>query len=794
MAAKKLAAGDVGIPRFSVSTPRDGDVFALSSHARAREALEFGLSVAAPGFNIFVLGADRSGRMTATLDYLGRAMAGRPRAKDWIYLNNFAEPHHPTPVCLPAGEGRRFQAAMARLLPQLREALTKAFGREEYEKLLEAESDAVQGQITEQIEALRQEARGQGLDISQTPQGFSMIPVDGEGRPLAPEALAALGEEQRQALETAAKEIGDKLRDIRRFAARQQSQLAESLQGVNREVAENAVGGLIDTLAESFAEHDILEAWIDTLRHDILDDITRFRPAPPEAANAPVSPQAPERRYAVNLLVDRAAERGPSVVLEPNPTFDTLFGYLEYRQSQGVLETDFSMIRPGALHRANGGILVLRAEALATAPGLWIALKACLRDREIALGNPLRSGVVPIAGVPRPQAIPLDVKIVLVGPPKWYYAFFSVDPDFQTYFRIKADIDTDLEADETNLAHYAGLLDRMARDYDMDGCEPAAIERLLGMAARWAADRRRLTAQFEQVEDTIREAAQLMDPPCCGMISGAAVEGAILARRARNERIEDRLHQQISQGMVMIDVVGKVHGQVNGLVVRDFGDHAFGNPSRVTARAWTGRQGVINVERHVEMAGPIQQKGAMIVQGFLAGRFARRTPLSFNCSITFEQSYGGVEGDSASLAELIAILSELSGLPVRQDLAITGSVNQRGESQVVGGVHHKVEGFYRCCMDKGGLTGTQGVVIPAANEPNLVLRDDVAAEIEARRFHLWSVETIEEALELFLETPVGEPDEAGDFPPDTINGLVAAQVARFDRTIRGREKDAGAQV
>ena len=791
MAAKKLEAGNVGVPRFDVPEARDGDVFALSSHTRAREALEFGLSVGAPGFNIFVLGADRSGRMTATLEFLRKAVDGQPRAKDWIYLNNFDEPHHPIPICLPAGEGRRFQARMASLLPRLREALAKAFGRDEYEKLLEAESDAVQGEISEQIETLRHEAREHGLDITQTPQGFSIFPIDAEGRPLPQEALAALSEPQREALEERAKGINEKLRDIRRFAAKQQSKLAENLQGMNREVAENAVGGLLDDLAEGFADQEPLQTWIAALRADILDDITRFRPAEP---NAPLGSQAPEQRYAVNLLVDRSSETGPAVVLEPEPGFDTLFGYLEYRQSQGVLETDFSMFRAGALHEANGGILVLRAEALATSPGLWIALKACLRDREIALGNPLRAGVVPIAGVPRPKPIPLDVKVVLVGPPKWYYTFFSVDPEFQTYFRIKADIDVDLEASQDNLAHYAGLIERMARDYGVEGCDRAAICHMIGMSARWAADRRRLTAQFERIEDTVREAAQLLDPPCCGTISDEQVAQAIRARRARNARIEDRLHQQISQGMVMIDVTGKVRGQVNGLVVRDFGDHAFGNPSRVTARAWTGRQGVINVERHVEMAGPIQQKGAMIVQGFLAGRFARRTRLSFNCSITFEQSYGGVEGDSASLAELIAILSELSGLEVRQDLAITGSVNQRGESQAVGGVHHKVEGFFRSCIDKGELTGSQGVVIPVANEPHLVLRDEVVEAIDAGRFHLWSVETIEEALELFLEAPVGEPDADGSYPPDSINGRVVAELERFDRTIRRGNGDPSGAV
>jgi predicted ATP-dependent protease len=779
MAIKKLEAGAVGIPHFEVPAPGDCDVFALSSHKRARAALEFGLCVNEPGFNIFVLGADRSGRMTATIAFLERAMAKRAGPPDWIYLNNFAEPHRPKPFRLPAGEGRRFQARMASLLPQLREALSRAFGGAEYEKHVVAQNEQLQALIAERIEALRQEARKDRLDIAQTAQGFTIMPVDENGAPLAADDIPP---ERQETLEAKAKEINAKLRDVRRYAAQQQVKLTEELQDMNRQVAENAVGGLIDEISAGFAEQLELIEWLEEMRGDILDNLARVQPTKPGQPTA--GDQVPERRYAVNLLVDHGNDERPLVVLEPNPTLESLFGYIEYRQAAGILETDFSMIRGGALHRANGGVLVLRAETIAANAALWKALKAALRDRQIELGNPLQAGVMPIAGAPKPQAIPLEVKVVLVGASNWYYTFFSVDPEFQTYFRIKADVDVDMEISRENLSCFAGLINAMAAKCGGLTCDEEASARLMGLASRWAADRCRLSSQFERIEDSLREAAQLLGPEDGSHITRAAIDRSITHRRSRNSRIEDRLHEQIAQGTVMIDVTGRVKGQVNALTVRDLGDHAFGTPSRVTARASIGRRGIINVERDIAMGGPIQQKGAMVVQGFLAGQFARKRPLSFNCSITFEQSYGGIEGDSASLAELIAIISEIAGLPVRQDLAITGSVNQRGESQAVGGVHHKVEGFFRSCADRGPLTGSQGVVIPAANESHLVLRDEVTEAIAEGRFHIWSVESIDEALELFLETPVGEAAADGSFPEDSIYGRVAAELERFDQVLR----------
>jgi predicted ATP-dependent protease len=402
-----------------------------------------------------------------------------------------------------------------------------------------------------------------------------------------------------------------------------------------------------------------------------------------------------------------------------------------------------------------------------------------------------RAGGIPIAGAPKPVAIPLDVKVAIVGAPKWYYAFFSVDPEFRSYFKIKADMDSEMAATPENLGTLAALiLQSVERNWRLD-CEPEAVQRLLGQAARWAGDRGKLSARIELLEDTLSEAAQLLPKEQtkkqAKAMTEAAVKTALENRQRRNARVEDRLHESIAEGTVMIDTGGAVRGQVNALTVRDLGDHAFGTPSRVTARASVGRRGVINIERDIAMSGPIQQKGVMVLQGFLAGRFAQRFPLSFNCSITFEQSYGGVEGDSASMAELIAVVSDIAGLPVRQDVAITGSVNQRGQSQAVGGVHHKVEGFFRTCMDAGGLSGTQGVVVPAANEPNLVLNDEVSAAVAAGRFHVWSVKCVDQAIELMLGVPAGEADAGGAYPPETVYGKVAERLAEFDRIMAERE-------
>lgn len=787
MSAKKIDAAEARMPVHEISNASTGsevDVFSLSSHARAREAMEFGLIASDPGFNIFVVGEDRSGRMSTTLSYLREAVAGKNKPNDWVYLNNFRAANEPVAALLPAGVGRSFHDAMNALIPQLRDAFRQAFAREEYQQRVQEESEKMRGEVNAAIEGARKEALAQELSIVQSPQGLMVVSL---GEDNEPRDISQLPDDERQAIEAAAKQISERLTEINRDAARQQAQFAEQMRAFNRQVAEGASDSLLDEFFAQFGDYPSLSHWTVAFRVDVLEHYTAFLGGPGEGAAGEGPPvERPEDRYAVNLFVDNSTAAHPPVVLESNPTYTNLFGRIEYRQIGGMLQTDFALISPGALHQANGGILVLRAEALAANGDSWVQLKGALRDGQIRVEEMHRAGGIPIAGAPKPQPIALDVKVVIVGAPSWYYTFFSVDPEFQAYFKVKAEIDPDLEATPQSISCYATLIQGFAARHGGAVCDPDALQYLVGYASRLAFDRTKLSAQFELIEDILNEAAYLTEGGRGSPISRAAVVAARTNRRNRNARIEDRIHEGIRRGTVMIDTEGAVVGQVNGLTVRDTGDHAFGAPARVTARTSIGRRGVTNIEREVLLGGPIQQKGAMVIQGFLAGLFAQRVPMSFNASITFEQSYGGVEGDSASLAEALAILSDLSDVPLRQDLAVTGSVNQHGEVQAIGGLTHKTEGFYRTCADTGKLTGTQGVVFPASNEPSLVVDDDVAEDIASGRFHVWSVKTVAEGLELFTGETAGVADANGDYPPDSIFGRIAARLVEFDRILEDR--------
>lgn len=791
MAIRELEAAEAGLPAFAVPAQDDqteARVFSLSSHARAREALAFGLRARDPGFNIFVVGADRSGRMTATLSYLEDALAGGKRPDDWLYLNNFSRGNEPLAIRLPAGEGRKFRDAMALLVPQLRDALHQAFSRGEYQESLSAHEQAMREEVSKGIEAARAVAEKAGLSLMQSPQGLVVVALGDDGKP---RDTSGLPEAERKAMEETGQQVSQMLAEVNREAAVHQAEMVEKVRALNQSVAETAVSGLIDAFSARFQDHQALNRWLVSFRVDVIENIELFRDAGDEPALPPGMPRppkpTPEQRYAVNLFVDNADVSGPPIVLEGNPTYENLFGRIEYRQVGGVLQTDFSLVQPGALHRANGGILVLRAEAIAAQGLSWNHLKGALRDGVIRMEEQYRSNSVPVAGAPKPAPVPLNVKVVIVGGPRWFYTFFSVDPEYQAYFKVKAEIDGEMDATPENLACYAGLLQGFANKHGATTCTPDAIAYLLGYAARLASDREKLSARFELVEDIVNEAIYAARDDGDTQIDADAVRAARASRRGRNAHTEDRAHEAIRRGEVLISTTGEAVGQINGLTVRDMGDHAFGAPSRVTARTSVGRRGVTNIERETMLGGPIQQKGAMVIQGFLSGLLARRMPLSFNASITFEQSYGGVEGDSASLAEVLAILSDLSGAPLRQDLAVTGSVNQRGEVQAIGGLTRKAEGFHRTCVEAGELTGTQGVVFPRSNESALILDDHIAADIAAGRFHVYSAAHVDEAIELFTGVAAGTPDAEGNYPVDTIYGRVAEQLDAFDRALDERE-------
>jgi predicted ATP-dependent protease len=776
MAARELAASETELPRFSFDVAERADVFDLDSHRRAREALDFGLSVSGIGFNIFVIGDDRAARMTSTLAYLDAALKSRPPRSDWIYLRNFLDPASATPVRLPLGTGRAVRDGLSQLVRHLRDGLAAAFTSDVYQARFLALREKAQGAVQAEIGRLREVAHRYGMEVAEAQDGgIRLVRPAGAAEAPPPD-------------EAADRELSAAFTQLQRRGAEARTELGVAVETLSRSVAADVAGPMLDALEREFANVPGLAPWLAELREDVIDNPGRFRMTTAEGQAAAEGVEPPERRYAVNLLVDRADESHPSVVLESNPTYENLFGRIEYHQAQGSIETDFTLIRSGALHRANDGVLVLRAEALAANPGSWAFLKAALRDREIRIEEPQRAQMTPIAGAPKPGPIPLDVKVVIVGAPRWYSLFFGSDPDFYVYFKIKADIDSDMEATPLNLSVYAGLVRDMAKAQGLAGASEGATRRLLGTAARWSERRDRLSARVERIEDLVAEAAVRDLSAGSRELTEDAVRQTYVARRRRNSRIEDRILRSILDNEVLIATRGGAVGQINALTVYDLGDQRFGTPVRVTARASVGRAGIVNIERDVALGGPIQQKGAMVLQGFLAATFAQLRPLSFTCSITFEQTYGGVEGDSASLAELIATLSDLARLPIRQDLAITGSVNQAGNAQAIGGAYDKVEGFYHACAAQpGGLTGSQGVILPEANRAHLALRDEVAESIAAGRFHVWSVTTVQEAAELLIGRPAGAADAAGDYPPDSIFGRVARRLAEFDRLLADRE-------
>ena len=746
---KKLPASAVGYPRFKPGKARECTPFSLSSHERARDALEFGLALDEPGFNIFILGDERSGRMTSTLDFLESYVADKPVPDDWVYLNNFRHANQPIPFRLPAGQGRNFHKDMAQLITKLQSALKETFQRQDIQTQIKAKSDEAQSSIAQQFAAIQEEAQANGLELGCDPNGQISIMrksnQDSDGQQQEPneadQHIAAIGQK-----------LSEKMALIAKEASEQQISLAAWINEFSRNLGDQVITPYLDTLSKTYGEFAGFARWLTALRTDFLDHLQLFFAETPNEggdAKTTASHDTPERRYAVNLFVEQDEDGQSSVILEANPTYENLFGRIEYEQIDGHLHTDYRMLQAGSLHHANGGILVLRAEAIAADQHLWTHLKGALRDREIRIEEIHRADNVPVAGAPQPRPIPLDVKVIIVGAPQWYYSFFSGDPDFQTYFKVKADIDSDMVATPANVACYAALIKKIASDYGDVRIKFDALSLLLGEAARIAGHREKLSARFEDIADIVRESLPADLGPSRHTLSRDAVANTLDNKRLRNSRIEDRIQETISGGLVAITTSGTATGQINALTVRDQGDYSFGAPARITARASVGRRGAINIERDVALGGPIQQKGMMVLQGYLAGRFAQTMPVSFDCSVTFEQSYGGVEGDSASMAELLAILSDLADAPLRQDLAITGSVDQFGKAQAIGGATQKIEGFFRTCIDQGGLNGTQGVIVPASNVSQIVLRKEIADAVSAKKFHIYAMQSVEQAAQLF---------------------------------------------
>ncbi len=754
---------------------------------RAVRAMEFGLRARHQGYNIFLSGRSGTGRTTYALTRLRQAATAEPPPQDWCYVYNFKRPDQPTCLCFPAGRGSEFKRDMEELVEDIRTSVRRAFDSEEWDKRRAEIVERFERNIHRNWEALEEAAGRQGFAVQRTPTGIFTIPLARRGEPVTPEEFAALPEEEREALAAKSRELQDLVAETIRRVRNLEKEARAALRQLERETGLYAVGHLVGQLKEKYRELPPVLAYLDNVQQDIVDNLDLFRSEDGEEPPLPFPVRAVARdrflRYRVNLFVDNAASRGAPVVFETNPTYYNLFGKVEYRGEVGTLVTDFTLIKPGALHLANGGYLVLNAHELFANPFSWNALKRALKTGEIRIENVAEHlGLMATAGL-KPEPMPLRVKVVIIGAPWVYHVLYHWDEDFRKLFKVRADFDVEMDRTPENMRLYASFVSGFCSREGIRHLDPEAMALVVEHSSRLAEDQEKLSTRFHDLTELIYEAASWAEAEGADLVGARHVRRAMEERTFRSNRIEEKIRELICQGTILVDTDGAVPGQVNGLAVLDLGDYVFGRPNRITARVHLGDKGIVNIERETEMSGPIHSKGVFTLSAYLAGKYAQDKPLALSASLTFEQLYDEIEGDSASSAELYALLSELSGLPVRQGIAVTGSVNQKGEIQPIGGVNEKVEGFYHVCRCKG-LTGEQGVIIPVQNVRNLLLKEEVRQAVAEGRFHIWAVRTVDEGIEILTGVPAGERRPDGTYPPDSVNGLVDRRLREMAETMR----------
>ncbi|HOM80239.1 MAG TPA: AAA family ATPase [Armatimonadota bacterium] len=778
----------------------------IAGQERAVESIAFGIDIDAPGYNLFLVGAPGTGRWHAVRTQIEERARTEPRPPDWCYVHNFDNPDEPVALCLPAGGGEEFAAAMDNLIALSQEEIPKAFQSDGYEELksqLIREHNERRDRLIEELQAKAREA---GFVIQMTPAGMVTIPLV-NGQPITPEQYEELPEEQKEEIEERGKELPGQIEQTFRQARNIEREALEKSRELDQSVARQAVSQLFDAVREKYRGNEKIERFLNAAQNDIAEHVDEFRngrehlpsdspPALAVAANmAEMQREETLNRYRVNVLVNNAHTEGAPVVAEEHPTYYNLVGRIDFRVRFGVMVTDPRMIKAGALHRANGGYLIVDLIDVLSNPLSWDGLKRTLRTNEVRIENlGEQMGIIPTASL-RPEPIPVQLKVVLIGPPFLYYLLHALDKDFGRLFKVKVDFDTEMPRNEHHLAQYTALVAALTRKEGMKPFSKGAMARAVEHAARTREHQEKLATSYRVAEDLVSEASFWAGKAGHDVVMAEDVTKALEEREYRSRMLEEKIREWIEEGTLMIDTTGAVVGQVNGLSVSALGDYVFGRPSRITGRTFLGRGGVVNIEREVKMGGRIHNKGVLILAGYLGGRYAREVPLALSATLTFEQLYEDVEGDSASAAELYALLSSLADVPIRQGIAVTGSVNQRGEIQPIGGATHKIEGFFHVCKVRG-LTGEQGVIIPEQNVRNLMLKDEVIEAVKEGKFHIWAVRHIDEGIEILTGMPAGRQYPDGSFEEGSINDRVLWRLRHFAETLKefgvqpGPEKEA----
>lgn len=760
---------------------------------RAVEALEFGLSVRQSGYNLFVLGPPASGRHNIVQQVLEQRAAGEAAPDDWIYVHNFETPHKPNAIRLPNGRASVLRHDMQRFVDEVSVALPAVFETDEYRSSREAIESEFRNRHEQAFAAIGEEAQRRGLGLTRTSSGLAVAPVR-DGEVMSPEQFHALPDEERARIEADISELQERLKATGQQLPDWDRERRRLLRELNRKVTDATVSRIILQLKTSYADVAEVGRYLDTVRQDVIDNAESFLAATQseqgEAQSATAGPaqaigaaaeqarpvaRAVYRRYQVNIMVGEASGDSAPVVHEQSPTYGNLIGRIEHMAEMGALLTDFTLIKPGALHRANGGYLFLDTMRLLQQPYAWEGLKRTLRAGAVTIESPgqMMSQVSTISLEPEP--IPLDLKVVLIGDQRLYYLLCRTDPDFGELFKVAAEFEPDLPTDRSSIQRFSRLLASVARKRELRGLDPEGMARVVEHSVRLAGDVDKLSLQIGHIGDLLTEADYWGERNGARLISSREIQQAIDAHRRRSDRIAMRMREAIEKDTVLIATDGAEVGQINGLAVLSMGNFSFGKPNRITARVRLGSGEVIDIERRVDLGGPLHSKGVLILAGFLGARFAADHPLSLSASLVFEQSYGGVDGDSASSAELYALLSALSDLPIKQGFAVTGSVNQRGEVQAIGGVNEKIEGFFDLCAARG-LTGEQGVLIPKSNVRHLMLKAEVVEAIAAGTFSVYPVAHIDQGIEILTGTPAGKANAKGGFPEGSVNRRVQDRV------------------
>jgi lon-related putative ATP-dependent protease len=745
--------------------------------ARALEALDFGLRMKSHGFNIYASGPMGTGKWSIIKPIVQRLAKVAPTPPDWCYVNNFREPSCPRGLSFPPSQGRAFQQSMEALVNALRRDIPNIF---EGTKYLDARAKIVEGRENKKqalFKNVEEEARARGFGFKEEPVGFSIVLIR-EGKPVTEEEIAKLSEEDQKQLIEKRKGLESKLREfqshIHALDHESEHRLEEMDRNVVRSVMHNRMTALREQYKTSPDVSDYLKEVEDDIVHHYKDFLPREGPHLP-LFGLPIENQLPDlTRYRVNLLIEHDADHGAPVIDEPHPTYSNLIGKIERRSHLGVVYTDFTEIQAGACLQANGGFLIVNALDLLRQPFAWDALKRVIKTRSIKIEDPGEFYGFSTIGL-KPQPIPVDIKVIVFGHPQVFHLLEMYEEDFPKIFKVKADFDFAIPRDQHQEQLYGRYIAQLCQEENLLHFGADAVAEIIRYSLRLAERRDRLSLRLSLIADLVRESAYWAQHHGRTLVSQADVETALDKRRHRANLPEQWIQDEIREGTLMVDLEGEVVGQVNGLSVHQMGDYAFGRPCRITAQTFVGNKGVIDIQREAELAGHIHSKGVMILSGYLAGQFAGSHPFALSATLTFEQTYSEVEGDSAAVAELVAILSSLSGIPIRQHLAVTGSVNQLGEIQPIGGANEKIEGFFESCQ-KRGLTGNQGVIIPARNIKHLALRRPIVEAVDAGKFGVFGVNRIEEALELLTGKPAGERNTAGQFPDDTIFGLAAKRL------------------